>query len=77
MVNQGEGEGLMTILEECPICYREQFGGQIQAKTEGYGGNNGGYCLFSKIKEGLEFVSNPIILLLVAGAGFEPTTFGL
>jgi hypothetical protein len=25
------------ILTECPICHRKQFGGQKQAKNEGFG----------------------------------------
>jgi hypothetical protein len=50
----------MAILAECPIRYRKLFGAQKQAKTEEYGGNNGGYCLFSKIKKGLENVLSPL-----------------
>jgi hypothetical protein len=32
---------------------------------------------FQKEKGGLPLLANPLVLLLVAGAGFEPTTFGL
>jgi hypothetical protein len=36
-----------------------------------------GYQNLKAIKKGSEFLSKPLILLLVAGPGFEPGTFGL
>ena len=41
------------------------------------GGYNGGYGDFLAKKKGLRIASKSPLLLVVAGAGFEPTTFGL
>jgi hypothetical protein len=41
------------------------------------GGVNGGVRPILDKKKGLRFYRNPFFFIVVAGAGFEPTTFGL
>jgi len=47
------------------------------AKRGLFGGSIGGSYFFDIKKQGADLSSNSLFLLLVAGLGFEPRTFGL